>query len=144
MRHVEGVDLARSEGLVVAGDVVEGGEREVVEDEVAIERVSVEPQLVAEADPSHVRTRRRQERHRAIGARRGQRRRRHRRAGSAVLRLHERETSAHQIERKSGADAALSIRRWAESQGRRRGERRADNDSAGGVRRQAEGSGAGS
>lgn len=39
--HVEGVDLARAEGLVVAGDVVEGGEREVVEDEVAVERVGV-------------------------------------------------------------------------------------------------------
>lgn len=86
MRHVEGVDLARTEGLVVAGDVVEWGEREVVEDKVAVERVGIEPQLVAEADPRHVRARRGQERHRAIGARRGQRRRRHRRAGSAVLR----------------------------------------------------------
>lgn len=58
MGHVEGVDLARAEGLVVAGEVVEGGEREVVEDEVAVERVGVEPELVAEADPGHVRARR--------------------------------------------------------------------------------------
>jgi hypothetical protein len=67
--HVEGVDLARAEGLVIAGDVIEGGEREVVEDEVAVQRVGVEPQLVAEADPCHVRARRGRERRRAVRAR---------------------------------------------------------------------------
>jgi hypothetical protein len=77
--HVEGVDLARAEGLVVAGEVVEGGEREVVEDEVAVERVGVEPELVAEADPGHVRARRGRER------RWGKRRPRHsRRVRNAV------------------------------------------------------------
>lgn len=81
--HVEGMDLSRAEGLVVAGDVIERGEREVVEDEVAVERVAVEPQLVTEADPRHVRARRGRQRARAVGPRRwlpqrGQRRRRHR------------------------------------------------------------------
>jgi hypothetical protein len=79
--HVEGVDLARAEGLVVAGEVVEGGEREVVEDEVAVERVGVEPELVAEADPGHVRARRGRERRRAIGPGGPRRRRRLRRWG---------------------------------------------------------------
>ena len=90
--HVEGVDLSRAEGLVVAGDVVEGGECEVVEDEVAVERVAVEPQLVAEADPRHVRARRGREPARAVGPRgrrrlprRGQRRRRHRSARGLPL-----------------------------------------------------------
>lgn len=59
MGEVEGVDGAGSELFVVAGPVVEGGKGEVVEDEVAVERVGVEPQLVPEADPGHVRSRRR-------------------------------------------------------------------------------------
>jgi hypothetical protein len=115
--HVEGVDLARAEGLIVAGDVIEGGEREVVEDEVAIQRVGVEPQLVAEADPRHVRARRGRERRRAVrarGRRQGYRRRRHRRGGGhSVL--------ASKCRKRTGEGAALArVARMEQASGGRR------------------------
>lgn len=59
MGDIEGVDGSGAELFVVAGPVIEGGQSEVVEDEIAVEGVGVEPQLIAEADPGHVRARRR-------------------------------------------------------------------------------------
>lgn len=59
MREVEGVNRAHSELFVVASQVVEWRESEVIEYQVAIERVRVEPQLVSKAHPRHVRPRRR-------------------------------------------------------------------------------------
>jgi hypothetical protein len=57
--EIEGVNAAHAKLLVVAGTVVERREGEVIEDEVAVERVGVEPELVPEAYPRHVRARRR-------------------------------------------------------------------------------------
>lgn len=58
MREVERVNGAHAKLFIVAGPVVEGGEGEVIEDKIAIERERVEPELVPEAYPRHVRSRR--------------------------------------------------------------------------------------
>lgn len=60
------MDGSAAELLVVAGPVVEGGEGEVVEDEVSVEGAGVEPQLVSEAYLSHVRRQRRPYRRRPL------------------------------------------------------------------------------
>lgn len=88
MGEVEGVDGSATELLVVAGQVVEGGESEVVEDEVAVEGAGVEPQLVSKAYPRHVRPRRRPHCRRSLQALHGRRRRRL--AGRRVGRRHRR------------------------------------------------------
>lgn len=85
MGEVEGVDGSATELLVVAGPVVEGGEGEVLEDEVAVEGAGVEPQLVSKAYPRHVRPRRWPHRRRSLQALPGRRRRL---AGSRVGRRH--------------------------------------------------------
>jgi len=58
LRDVEGVNGAHAELLVVAGPVVERGECEVIEDQVAIQREAIEPELIPEAYSGHVCTRR--------------------------------------------------------------------------------------
>ena len=59
LRDIEGVNGAHTELLVVASPIVERGEREVIEDKVAIEREAVEPELIPEAYSGHVSPRRR-------------------------------------------------------------------------------------
>lgn len=59
MGEIKWVNGAHAKLLVVAGPVVKGGEGEIIEDEVAVERVGVEPQLVPEAYSGHISSRRR-------------------------------------------------------------------------------------
>ena len=57
MRGIEGMNGSETELLVVTGPVVERREREIIEHEVTIKRISVEPELISEAYSRHVRSR---------------------------------------------------------------------------------------
>lgn len=58
MGGVEGVDGSEAELLIVTGPVVEGREGKIIEHQVPIKGVGVEPELIPEANPGHVRPRR--------------------------------------------------------------------------------------
>lgn len=55
LREIEGVNGAHSELFVVTSPVVERGQGEIIENQVSIKRVSIEPELVSKANSSHVR-----------------------------------------------------------------------------------------
>lgn len=62
MRGIERVNGSPTKHFVVAGDVVIGRQSEVVEDVVTVKRVGIDPELIPEANTSHIRTRRMQRR----------------------------------------------------------------------------------
>lgn len=55
LREIKGVNGAHSELFVVTSPVVERGQGEVIKNQIAIKRVSIEPELVSEANSGHVR-----------------------------------------------------------------------------------------
>ena len=55
--EIEWVNGAHAELFIVAGPIVEGRESKVIENEVAIQRIRVQPQLISKSYLRHVRSR---------------------------------------------------------------------------------------